>query len=163
MILVTVGTQGPFDRLVRAVDDWLREHPDVRAFGQIGRTNYRPKYMEASADLDPEDFERRVAVADIVVAHAGMGTILTALEAAKPILIMPRRAALGEHRNDHQVATARRLAGRAGIVVAEDEHELRNMLQERRFVCPEAISTTASTQLLEGLRLFIGRAPRRRR
>ena len=61
--------------------------------------------------------------ADAVVAHAGIGTILGALELGKPTVVMPRRAALGEHRNDHQLATARRFSG-PGIAVALDEHEL---------------------------------------
>ena len=53
-----------------------------------------------------------------------MGTILTALELGKPLLVMPRRAALGEHRNDHQLATVRRFAELGSVEVALDESEL---------------------------------------
>ncbi len=56
--------------------------------------------------------------ATAIVAHAGMGTILTALEMGKPLLVMPRRAALGEHRNDHQLATASRFAELGRVKVA---------------------------------------------
>ena len=65
-----------------------------------------------------------------IVAHAGMGTILTALELGKPLLIMPRRAALGEHRNDHQLATAERFAAVDGVKVAFDETEFALKLDE---------------------------------
>ena len=32
-----------------------------------------------------------------MVGHAGMGTIITALQSAKPLLVLPRIGALGEH------------------------------------------------------------------
>jgi UDP-N-acetylglucosamine transferase subunit ALG13 len=69
--------------------------------------------------------------AELVVAHAGMGSIITALRYQRPLLIMPRRAALGEHRNDHQVATAKWLIDRPGIEVAWDESELPACLNAR--------------------------------
>jgi UDP-N-acetylglucosamine transferase subunit ALG13 len=53
-----------------------------------------------------------------------MGSIITALEMGKPLVIMPRRAALGEHRNDHQIATARHLQKHKTVRVAWDENEL---------------------------------------
>jgi len=59
-----------------------------------------------------------------------MGTIITALELDKPILVMPRRGDLGETRNDHQLATARRLHALGLIEVALDEAELRSRLDE---------------------------------
>ena len=53
-----------------------------------------------------------------------MGSIITALELGKRIIVMPRRADLGEHRSDHQVATAKRFAEQGRIEVAFNEREL---------------------------------------
>ncbi|MDH3707466.1 MAG: glycosyl transferase family 28, partial [Acidimicrobiia bacterium] len=78
--------------------------------------------------LSPGEFRRRVADAELVISHAGMGTILTALECETPILVMPRLASQGEQRNDHQVDTANRLREVAGIPVAADERELASRL-----------------------------------
>ena len=64
----------------------------------------------------------------IVVAHAGIGTILSAQKARKPIVVMARRAARREHRNDHQVATCAQLQGRRGLYVADDAADLRALL-----------------------------------
>ena len=36
----------------------------------------------------------------MIVAHAGMGTIISAMQHQKPIIIFPRIAALGEHRTN---------------------------------------------------------------
>jgi UDP-N-acetylglucosamine transferase subunit ALG13 len=57
-----------------------------------------------------------------------MGSILTALEFGKPIVVMPRRAHLGEHRTDHQWATVNHLGKDVGVVVAADEGELLKQL-----------------------------------
>ena len=121
MIFLTVGTQLPFDRLVAAVDAWAGRHPGQGIFGQIaepGPSGFRPKNFDWVADLDPAAFEARFREASHIVAHAGMGTIIGALGAGKPLMVMPRRAHLGEQRNDHQFATVQRLSTRPGIAQA---------------------------------------------
>lgn len=45
MIFVTVGNLDPFDRLIRAFDEWLAEQPGpVEAIAQIGMGTYRPQH-----------------------------------------------------------------------------------------------------------------------
>ena len=96
----------PFNRLVRTVDDWALASGRQDVFAQIGATDWQPAHIAWSKFLQPPEFARRFAEAEVVVAHAGMGTILSALQWEKPILVMPRRASLGEQRNEHQLATA---------------------------------------------------------
>lgn len=128
MIFVTVGTELPFDRLVRVVDEWARTHDRRDVFAQIGRTDWRPSFIPCAEFLEPSEFNQRFASASVIVGHAGMGTILSALRYGKPILVMPRRASLGEQRNDHQLATAKRLLELDKIHVALDEQDLRDRL-----------------------------------
>lgn len=128
MIFVTVGAQMPFDRLVRAVDAWAARGGNGDVFAQIGPSDYRPQFMAYTRFLPPPEFAAQFGVASLVVAHAGMGSIITALERGKPILVMPRRGELGETRNDHQVATAQRFRGLGPVEVAFDEHELSTAL-----------------------------------
>jgi UDP-N-acetylglucosamine transferase subunit ALG13 len=110
VIFVTVGTQVAFDRLITAVDEWAGAAVGREVFAQIGPTRLRPRHIEYAPFVSPQECTERMLAAKAIVAHAGMGTILTALEMGKPLLVMPRRAALGEHRNDHQLATAHRFA-----------------------------------------------------
>ena len=157
MIFVTVGTQVPFDRLVAAVDAWAEAQDGRRVFAQIGPTDLRPRHIESRAFIPPEECRKRIRDARLVVAHAGMGTILSALELGTPVLVMPRRAALGEHRNDHQLATARRFAEIGSVSVAFDEVELVRRLDDgERLVGAERISEYASDGLIGALRTFIG-------
>jgi UDP-N-acetylglucosamine transferase subunit ALG13 len=120
MIFVTVGAQMPFDRLVRAVDEWAGDSRRGDVFAQIGPSGYRPRHLQYAQFINPLQYEDAVTLADVIVSHAGMGTIITALERGKPILVMPRRGDLGETRNDHQVATARCLEGMKLVHVAMD-------------------------------------------
>jgi UDP-N-acetylglucosamine transferase subunit ALG13 len=126
VILLTVGTQLPFDRLVRAMDRWAEAHPDIPVWGQIGadRQAYHPTHFEAVPSVPPDALDRRLKAARLVVGHAGTGTLLGALRHRRPIVVMPREAARGEHRNDHQQATAARFEGREGIRVVHHAQEL---------------------------------------
>ena len=143
----------PFDRLVRAVDSWAEATGQRDIFAQIGDAEYTPRSIEHKGFIEPPEFRDLVSRADLIVAHAGMGSILTALSAAKPIVIMPRRGAFRETRNDHQVATAEKLRGRPGIVVAMDEHEVAVKLDEARSVGRlEPIAPYASDRLIERIR-----------
>ena len=89
-----------------------------------------PRHIESQSFISPAECRQRIREADVVVAHAGMGTILSALELGTPVLIMPRRAELGEHRNDHQLATARWFAETGKVSVAFDELDMARRLDE---------------------------------
>lgn len=165
MIFVTVGTQLPFDRLVATVDRWAGEHPGCHVFAQIGPTNLRPRHIEWRDFISPAECQQRIRDASVVVGHAGMGTILSALELGTPVLVMPRRATLAEHRNDHQLATARWLAPIGDVSVAVDEAELMLRLGElgalqRAGGARRTISQYASDGFIGALRTFIDGEPR---
>jgi len=128
MIFVTVGEQLPFDRLINIVDSWAKETRQ-EVFAQIGKSSLKPVNMHFEKFLSPKKFKEKFLDADIIIAHAGMGTIIASLELGKPILVMPRQAILGEHRNDHQFATAKRFLELNYIEVGFDDEELRESLQ----------------------------------
>jgi UDP-N-acetylglucosamine transferase subunit ALG13 len=156
VIFVTVGEQLPFDRLVRTVDAWARDRGRRDVFAQIGDGEYIPSGVEWARFLEPADFRARLAAASVIVAHAGMGSILTALELEKPILILPRRAALREQRNDHQLATAERLGERGIVHIALDERELERRLdQADALSAAPRIARRASEELLAAVREFV--------
>lgn len=156
MIFVTVGTQLPFDRLISAIDQWADRHDRNDVIAQTGPTGLRPARIKAVAFMDPSTFDRHFMQASLIVAHAGMGSILGALSAAKPILIMPRKATLGEHRNDHQLATANRFRNRPGIFVADDEQDLPKLLDDPAGLGGGSpIAAHASPELLQTIRDFI--------
>ena len=155
MIFVTVGEQLPFDRLIRTIDEW-KATSNEEVFAQIGKSQWKPLHMKYREFLSPQDFTEQFLTADIIIAHAGMGTIITAIEMSKPILVMPRQASKGEHRNDHQYATARRFMNR-GIMVAMNEVELKhklNCLNEIQSELKKQADLSKYTDLIKLIRGF---------
>lgn len=160
MIFVTVGAQMPFDRLVRTVDQWAAETERDDVFAQIGESSYRPHRIDFRRFILPEQFERCFRQADVIVSHAGAGSVLTALRVQRPILVMPRLGRLNETRNDHQVAMAGRFEQLGYVTVAGDEIELRRKLHHiDDLATGQRIGDAADPRLLDTIRRFIEESP----
>jgi len=159
MIFVTVGTQLPFDRLILAMDRWAAAHPEVEVIAQTGAGAAPAAYLHQRAHLSAAEFGDLVRRSDLVVAHAGMGSILTALDLGRRVVVLPRRAAFGEHRNDHQLATAAGLSHLASLRVAMEAEELpdaiRASLEAGKTDGGPNASSDASPTLLKAVRSFI--------
>jgi hypothetical protein len=140
MIFATVGTQLPFDRLLVGLDRWAAANPGSRCSPRWARASAGFRHIETVGQLSLTEFRARFEAArSLVVAHAGMGTILSAAELGKPVILMPRRAKFGEHRNDHQQDTAREMARLSNVTVAEDGealHAALDMAVARGFEAP---------------------------
>ena len=156
MIFITVGTQLPFDRLVKAVDNWAGDRTNVDILAQIGNNASEPSNMGWIRHLEPDEFREACEKCHLMVAHAGIGTILIALELAKPIIVMPRRAALGEHRSNHQLATAKWLESEFDLKIAWNQCDLKILLSNyQRQKIKSSFGPWASTTLLSTIREFI--------
>ena len=124
MIFVTVGQMLGFDRLIEAMDAWTSAHPGREVFAQIGDGRYEPGAMRWTRIVPPNEFRATVASAELIVAHAGMGSFFVAMEAQKPIVMLPRIEARREHTTDHQVHTLKWLREKPGVYAADSEDEL---------------------------------------
>lgn len=131
MIFLTVGTVFPFNRLVNAVDQAIANGLITSSvFAQVGDTDLKPDNMEYARMLSKDDFKRNMAESEYLISHAGIGSIVTALELNKRMLVMPRLKRLGEHVNDHQVFTAQRFESLGHVLAAYDVSELSVKLKE---------------------------------
>jgi len=155
-IFVVVGTQEPFDRMVKTIDKWAAGNSSANIFGQISRAAHIPESFETTSFISPELFDVKFREADLIVSHAGMGTIISALQHSKPIIVMPRLAEFHEHRNDHQLATARSF-GKLGFVKdVYSENELIEALNKADSMkAAPAIGSGASKELTGFLKTYI--------
>lgn len=146
----------PFDRLVSAVDAWAGMRGRTDVFAQIGTTDRTPSNIEFVYALTPDEFRQRVESARVVVGHAGMGTIISALQAGKPVIILPRLGDLRETRNDHQCATAQYWGEHASVQAAMNDVQLVRYLDEIDALSPQPkIGQRASDEMISTLRSFI--------
>jgi UDP-N-acetylglucosamine--N-acetylmuramyl-(pentapeptide) pyrophosphoryl-undecaprenol N-acetylglucosamine transferase len=118
-VVVTVGTIAPygFRRLLEQLTSILPS--DVEVVWQTGETDVRGLSIDGRPRVPGPELEAAMRDADVVVAHAGTGTALTAFEAGRLPILVPRRAAHGEHVDDHQAATASALAARGLAIDVE--------------------------------------------
>lgn len=147
MIFVAVGTQFAFDRLVRYVDEWAGQHAEA-GIAQIAGGTYLPQHLRWERFMDTATFNQHLAAADLVISHAGMGNIITALEYHKPIIVMNRQHALGEHRNDHQLDGLTWMSQLSGVYTATTQAELYACLERRAALTPASGTAAARRQSL---------------
>ena len=155
MILLTVGTQLPFDRFVKHVDQWAYENPGVEILAQIADGAYIPKHMQYVDYLNQEKYSSAFNQASVVLAHAGMGSVINSLIASKPVVVFPRKASLGEHRNEHQLATCSKLVNLKGCYIAYEPDELFETLDELSTLEGGSIGRFANDDLLTSIDHFI--------
>ncbi|MCM4156130.1 glycosyltransferase [Gramella sp. AN32] len=158
MIFVTVGTQEPFDRLIRAMDEIVPELGDQEIIVQAPLKTYKPIHFKTFDFINPSKYNNIFDRADLIISHAGMGTILSALTKEKSLLVMPRLVKYGEHRNEHQLHTAQKFKFLNYINVAEDEKQLQTILlnkKDQKLMIPKKMGKYASDELINSLRKYI--------
>lgn len=157
MIFLTVGTQFPFDRLVKGVDEAFERgliNEDV--FAQVGECSYMPRNFRAVAQLDKEQFDEKMRKASGVISHAGIGSITMALENFKPMLVLPRLKRYREVVNDHQVDIALAFEQKRYLLAAYSVEDLlvkinalRTFMPQKRLTQTEAVKERISRFLKE--------------
>lgn len=156
MIFVIVGTQEPFDRLIEYIDEWSEKTGYTDIIAQVSSSGYKPKNFEFYDFIPVNEFNTIFVEADLIVSHAGMGSIISALEYNKPIIVMPRLAKLKEHRNDHQLATASSFAKLGYVKAVYTKTELFIALDNRTNLQPgPLIGSNASKDLMDAIENFI--------
>lgn len=138
MIFLTVGTQFPFDRMVKCVDEFIgRNGFEEEIFAQVGETSYKPRNFESVPFLEQHVFSGHMRRASRIISHAGVGIIALALDNNKPLLVMPRLKNHGEVVNDHQVAIARKFEELGHVLAAYSVKELPEKIKQLRTFVPK--------------------------
>jgi UDP-N-acetylglucosamine transferase subunit ALG13 len=128
-VVVSLGTfkDYGFERLVRRLLEILPADADV--LWQTGDTDVSGLGIVGHHAIPERELIQAIREADVLVAHAGVGTALAALEVGKCPVLVPRRLSHGEHVDDHQIQIARELDGRElALSVEADELTLEHLL-----------------------------------
>jgi len=158
VIFASVGSILPFDRFVRAIDEWAGDNPGRDVFLQIGEGEYEPRNVPWARMMPHDEYRRRLCECSLFVAHVGMGSILQAMEERKQMLALARHNSLGEHTTDHQLHTAARFQGIAGLKIVDTADELKaemSALIDNPMQQATAISSYASQELIENVAEFL--------
>lgn len=105
MILILLGTQNnSFNRLLeeiqRNIDNGnIKEEVIV----QKGYTKFESKDMKMFDELSPDEINKLIEKADIIITHGGVGSIINSITRGKKVIAVPRLKKYNEHVNDHQI------------------------------------------------------------
>jgi UDP-N-acetylglucosamine transferase subunit ALG13 len=158
VIFVVTGTQAPFDRLLSIIDKWAINHDTYSVIAQTANSEINFKNMTCFDYLEPDVFNEYFNNADVIIGHAGMGTIIKALENKKKLVVFPRLVKYNEHRNDHQHHTAFGFEKLGLINVAYNEKDLFRYLNNIIDIpVKRKINQNAEKQLLEKIFNFINK------
>lgn len=121
MIFVTLGTHhDPFDRLLEA----LRLLPAEDLVVQHGNGEPPPGVRAAVPFMSYDEIIAHMKRADVVITHAGVGSILCARRHGHVPIVVPRLHEYDEHVDDHQTELAGALHDRGEVIAVWDVEEL---------------------------------------
>lgn len=116
-------------------------YPFIRALEEVGRAFPSTTGLLVQAGQTPippgaayrpwvpfDELTEAIAASDVVITHAGVGSVLGALRAGKHPVVLPRSAERGEHVDDHQLELAGMLAARNLASVALSGTDLSSLL-----------------------------------
>ena len=138
MIFVILGTQDKtFPRLLEAVEKQIvKGNIKDKVIAQVGSTKFKSNNMEIVEFMSVEDFNKNIDKADLIITHAGVGTILTALNKNKKIIAAARLKEYGEHVNDHQIQIVEKFSEEGYVLPLTDFEKLDEVVKKAKDFTP---------------------------
>ncbi|MFT4082795.1 MAG: glycosyltransferase [Nocardioides sp.] len=120
--VVSLGTElWPFDRAIAAALRVLDGFEVTWQTGTTRATGHDGRPLDQW--LPATELHSAFGAADVVITHAGVGSVLAVLEQGKVPVILARRARAGEMVDDHQVEFASMIE-RLGLAIVAEPEEL---------------------------------------
>lgn len=156
MILVLLGTHElPFTRLLNEIERLKREGIiNDEVFVQNGNTKFQSELLTLKSFVSYDEMDQLVEQADLIITHAGTGSIISGLKKNKIIIAVPRLAKYNEHNDDHQLELAEVFEEQGHILVWKDGEKLEDVLKEATKFKPKPF-VSKKNQMLNILKDFI--------
>ncbi len=139
MIFVTLGTQDKkFPRLLDSIEKEIKNgNIKEKVVVQAGYTDYVSNNMEIHKLISMEDFDRYIKECDILITHAGVGSIMTGITNNKKIIAVARLKKYNEHTNDHQIQIATEFSNKGYIIYLDDLNNMSKALEKVKEFKPK--------------------------
>lgn len=134
MILVTLGTQDKgFERLLKEIDKLIKKELITdKVIVQAGHTKYESKNMEIFDFKSQKELDKLRKEADLIISHAGVGSILDSLKYGKKVIGVARLKKYGEHTNDHQLQILEKFSNDGYIIKAQSVDKLYDAIEKSK-------------------------------
>ena len=140
LILVCVGaSEYKFDRLLKIIDELCDE--DIlkgnEIIAQTGNADYKPRNYKNFSLIGRDEFQRYTNQADLIITHAGTGSVIPPLKLGKKVIVFPRREKYKEHLDDHQLELRDVFVNAGYTLGAEDKESLVKAIKESKYFEPK--------------------------
>jgi UDP-N-acetylglucosamine transferase subunit ALG13 len=117
-IFITTGTyELQFNRLFSEIDRLIENEKLPYTFtGQIGSTEYKPKYYPYFDYCGQAELHKNINDADLVICQGGAGSIMDSLMRGKRVIAVPRLPEFYEFVDNHQIELVGELE-RMGLII----------------------------------------------
>jgi UDP-N-acetylglucosamine transferase subunit ALG13 len=130
---------------------------------QIGNTSYFPqngRYFRYTTYIDSIKFLQE---ARLIVSHCSTGAVINAKKFGKPLVVVPRRKAYGEHFDEHQIELAQVIEKEGSVRVVYDikrlkEEVLRILSEEKE---ENLVSPKKPEGIIKAIQTFLTTIPKR--
>lgn len=140
MIFVILGTQDKkFPRLLDAIQNQIdcgNIDKSEEIIVQAGSTKYESKDMKIRNYIGVSEFNELLDKADLIICHAGVGTIISALNKNKTIIAAARLKKYGEHVNDHQLQILENFSKKGYLLALSDFDKLNELIEKSKTFKP---------------------------
>lgn len=128
MILVMVGThEQPFDRLLKQVAK-LNYQGEIVV--QYGYSHFLPPNSRNVKFIPFKELLELIKNADLIITHAGTGSVMLALMSGARTIVAPRYRKFGEHIDDHQLQLTEAMASMGYITPLWENDDLSKAIEE---------------------------------
>lgn len=135
---ITVGNaKQSFNRFFHLVDEVLDLLPQPVLL-QTGHNEYQNDKTQVKAFMEMEEFENAVKTSQVLIMHAGAGSIIHAVQMGKRPIVIPRLQKFNEHVDDHQLEFAERLAQNDIVYLCQERADIRVSIEDIMKKGPEA-------------------------
>lgn len=129
---VTVGnSKQRFDRLMDIIE-YCSDLLPKPIYIQTGYNEYdicQHNDVECTRSFSGDNYKEILNTSEILVMHAGAGSLINAVRLGKKPVIMPRNQEYGEHVDNHQVEFAHQIKKTNLAFVINNQQELENILK----------------------------------
>lgn len=139
MIFVTLGTQDKsFSRLLDAIEKQIKNGTiKEKVIVQAGYTDYISDNMQILKMIPMEEFDKYIKECDLLITHAGVGSIMTGLSNNKKVIAAARLKEYNEHTNNHQIQIATEFSKEGYIIYLDNFDNLDKVLEKVKTFKPK--------------------------
>lgn len=134
MILVLLGTfKIEFSRPIIAIENAIKNGEiNEEVIVQAGHTAYTSEFLTIRSFINPKELDELYERAEIIVTHAGVGSILRGFRMNKKIIAIPRLYKFQEHVDDHQLDISEEFSRLNYLIIWNENDKFKDILAKAR-------------------------------